>query len=123
MFTTPICLSCSTAETGSWITLEPLNFWSEEKKKHYVVPKDFQTDLASVPRIPLVFWAVGGKAPAGAVVHDWLYRNGMKFKQINDRKEADEVFLEAMISTGVSKTDAYLMYLGVRSCGGKFFKK
>ena len=34
------------------------------------IPQGYQTDLASVPRIPLAYWRTGGKAVLPAIVHD-----------------------------------------------------
>lgn len=120
-FTTPIKLSIPMREGDPWITLEPLHFWSEKFQKHYVVPKDFITDLATVPRLPFVFWWAGRRGDAAAVVHDWLYEFGIKFRQIHDRLEADELYLEILLDTGVPWACAYPMYLGVRAGGDSHF--
>jgi hypothetical protein len=77
-----------------------------------VVPQGFQTDFASVPRIPLAYLLAGGTADASAVVHDWLYRYGKCTK-----RQADEVFLEAMAAEGVPWWRARLMYRAVRMFG------
>lgn len=77
------------------------------------VPAGFITDFASVPRI---FWSLissWGKHGKAAVVHDWLYRSGMR-----SRKKADEIFLEGMLVLGVNKIKAYIMYWAVRLFGG-----
>ena len=76
------------------------------------VPIGFRTDFASVPRI---FWAIispvdkHGKA---AVLHDYLYAEGL-YK----RKRCDEIFLEAMDVLGVNDTKKYIMYYMVRLFG------
>jgi hypothetical protein len=41
------------------------------------VPVGFETDLASVPRLPLVYIALAGKGPKSAVVHDYAYHEQM----------------------------------------------
>ena len=104
-----------------WIVHEPLNFYSERYKKNYVVPKGWKTDLASVPRLPLVYMWYGGRGNAAGVLHDHLYRDGIRLKQIRSRTEADKVFLEAMVSTGVDKDTAEAMYNAVRKYGEKHF--
>ena len=114
-FTTPVKLLVPLIEGDEWETIEPLNFRSELRQKHYVVPANFKTDLAS-------HWTVRGSANAPAVLHDWLYRNGIAFRQIEDREEADDVFLEAMIATGVPVAKAKAMYWAVRQFGGYNFQ-
>lgn len=109
--------------TPQWRTAEPLNFDSVRYRKHYVVPADFISDLASVPRwIPIGYALFGGRGNAAAVVHDWLYRNGMRMRQIKDKQEADDVFLEAMLDSGVPSKRAHMMYQAVNWCGASAFK-
>lgn len=55
------------------------------------IPAGFETDLASVPRLPFVWWFAGGRATRAAIVHDYLY-----VIRRPDRRTADRVFLEAM---------------------------
>lgn len=79
-----------------------------------VVPTGFVTDFASVPRLPLAYLFTGGKASAAAVVHDWLYST-----HTTSRKEADDIFFEAILAVGHSRFTAWLMWSGVR-VGGAF---
>jgi hypothetical protein len=109
-FTTPIELVVPSKEGDEWVTREALNFWSVKKQKHYVVPAKFKTDLAS-------HWLVRGSINGPAVLHDWLYRFGVKFKQIKTQQEADDVFYEAMRDTGVSPPVAYAAYWAVKMFG------
>ncbi len=102
-------------EGDRWITKEPLLFYSETYKKNFVVPMSFATDLTSC-----VFWR--HVAPAAAVLHDWLYANGIKFKQIKTRLEADELYFEALCSVKVPLWQARVMYIGVRIGGWQYFK-
>lgn len=107
---------------GKWQTGLPLNYYSAARKKNYVVDAGFTTDLASVPRwLPLTYAIFGGEAPAAAVVHDWLYRYGKRYRQIADREEADDVFYEAMLDTGVPNWKAAVMHAAVRLFGAKSF--
>jgi hypothetical protein len=122
-FFTDINLKVPLKEGDKWETLAPLGYFSEKYDKNIIVPLSFKTDLASVPRLPFAYWIAGGVAAAPAVVHDWLYNRGIKYKQIETRKEADLIFLEAMLSTAVPRWKAYLMYLSVRLIGGLIFKK
>jgi hypothetical protein len=82
--------------------------------KEWMVPVAFDTDLASIPRI---FWR--WTPPAGpwgkaAIIHDFL----CKHPSI-ERKYADDIFLEAMLYSGVHRWLAYSLYAGVRV--GAFF--
>lgn len=122
-FTTEIALSAPLDERrGSWKTLQPLNFRSEKFQKHFVVPAGFESDLASVPRVPIVYWLVGGRGAAAAVLHDWLYRNGVRFNQIGKRVEADQVYFEALVDTRVPLYCCWAMFAGVRLGGRKAFR-
>lgn len=43
---------------------------------HVDVPAGYETDFASVPRWPVVYWLAGGRATSEAVVHDYLCNPG-----------------------------------------------
>ena len=96
---------------GEYILTKPL-FYLSPKYGKFMVPEGFITDLASVPRLPVVYWLFGGKSQRSAVLHDYLYQTGLV-----GRKIADEIFLEAMKSRGVSAWTRYGMYWGVRLFG------
>lgn len=86
----------------------------------YVVPKNFKTDLASVPR-PL--WPIFAPQYSGfvapAILHDYLYR----CDTTSTRQFADEVLYSALITQGVTPFTASKFYLGVRLFGGYHFKQ
>ena len=98
----------------NWV-LETTIEWDE-----FIVPRGFVTDLASIPRF---FWRVippFGLHSTPAIIHDYLYRqqpDGVS------RKEADEVFLDAMQVFGVPKWRRNVMYRTVRTFGGRPWKK
>jgi len=76
------------------------------------VPVGFVTDFASVPR---AFWSAlppDGEYTYAAILHDYLYWN-----QATDRATADLVLKAAMEDFGVSTTDAFLVYNGVKIGG------
>ena len=81
------------------------------------VPSGFLTDGATVPR--LLYWLVPpwGRYGHAAVIHDWLcehlklYQRGQMIDI--DRKQADQIFNEAMKATGVNGLTRRLMYGGV----------
>lgn len=97
-----------------WLVLAPLRYRSAVVDAVIEVPVGFLTDLASVPRVPFLFWAAGGAAPGPAVLHDWLCQShppGVSWVQ------AAAVFLEAMSLDGTPGWRARLMWLGVRIAG------
>lgn len=79
------------------------------------VPRGFETDFASVPRV--LWWLVppcGPWAPA-ALVHDYLYR--VEWASVT-RAEADAVFRVGMVEGGCGRATAWAMWLAVRLFGG-----
>lgn len=82
-----------------------------------VIPTGFQTDLASVPRIPIAYEAFGGRAHREAVLHDFLYR--IDSQPVVSFMTANRVFLEAMKARGKSFFVRRGMFLGV--CIGGYF--
>ena len=85
------------------------------------VEKGFETDFASVPRIPLVFAAWGNTAHREATLHDFNYRSDSPLQL--SRTMADKVFLESMKATGKPFRIYYPMYLGVRAMGWTAYHK
>jgi hypothetical protein len=82
----------------------------------FIIPTGFDTDFASVPRS---FWNILppiGKHNRAALLHDYMYVNN-----IGTRKFADNVFFNVMIQDGVNIIQAYVMYLGVRIGGRKWW--
>jgi hypothetical protein len=75
------------------------------------VPEGFYTDLASVPRIPLIYTLWGGRSHHEAVIHDYLYRIDSIPPATFD--QANDVFLEAMEVRGKSWFVRKAMYWGV----------
>lgn len=84
----------------------------------WIVPDGFETDFASVPRLPLAYWLTGDTAHMSAVLHDYLCRN-----RLLPWGEAAEVFLDAMRAEGVTPWRRRLMYWAVRYLGGYEDKK
>ncbi len=82
------------------------------------VPEGFVTDLASVPRVPLVWELCGACGNRAAVVHDWLYHIADR-----SRAEADRIFREALLDEGEPAWRAWTMWLGVRLFGGPFWAR
>ncbi len=78
-------------DSGEWIVFRDFHFYSAVLGALVTVPTGFQTDLASVPRVPLVYDWTGGTGDESAVVHDFLYSS-----KLCTRREADAVFDEAL---------------------------
>ena len=91
---------------------------SKDSDDKIVVRNGFVTDFASVPRLLwwlLPPWGTYGKA---AVIHDYMYQT-----RTRTRKQADDIFLEAMEVLSVAKWKRALMYRAVRVFGGFIWKR
>lgn len=86
--------------------------------KLYIIPKDFETDLASIPRL---LWPIFAPQYSGfvapAILHDYLYRCNNNIT----RQFADEVLYSALITEHVTAFTASKFYLGVRLFGRSHF--
>jgi hypothetical protein len=102
---------------GTWNLTQPLIYRSQILGETVTVPEGFRTDFASVPRLPLVYLAAGGKGERAAVVHDWLYST-----QSVERATADAVLQEALLACGYSRLLATAFYTAVRAFGGSHWK-
>lgn len=103
---------------GLWEIVEPLVYESDRAGMTITVPVGFQTDFASVLRLPVIYLLFGDKAHAPATVHDYLYHS-----KIVPRKLADDVFSEAMkASTKLTGVERFLMWSAVRVFGGTYYK-
>lgn len=105
----------SDGKEGSWELTAPLRYYSASLDRIITVPEGFQTDFASVPRLPLAYWLFGNAADEAAVIHDFLYTN---FADGVTRAQADEVFAEASKVLNVAAWRRGPMWLGVRLFGG-----
>jgi hypothetical protein len=103
------------AGRARWKLDEPLEYYSETFGP-ISVPAGFETDFASVPRLPLAYWLTGDTAHASAVVHDYLCRHWYTACRIT-WAEAAKVFREAMAHEGVPLWRRNLMYFAVRLAG------
>lgn len=105
MFTTS--LKVEKIGANRWRLLGPLAY---EGTETIVVPAEFETDFASVPRF---FWRIcppaAGNHAKPAVLHDYL----CEFS--NDQPRADRLFLEAMKVNGVGWLKRNLMFQAVRA--------
>lgn len=93
-----------------WRTIAPLVFESDLIGR-VEVKAGFCTDLATVYRVPIVYWLWGGRAHHESVIHDYLFRIGAVPNC--SWEKANEVFLEAMTVRNKSPLVRYPMYWGV----------
>lgn len=78
--------------------------------------QNFETDLASVPRLPFVYDLWGDRAHREAIIHDYLFRKDSK--PVVSFMTANRVFLEAMKCRGKSWYIRYPMFWG--ACIGAY---
>lgn len=100
-----------------WVLDAPLIYASKIMNRLIEVPEGFETDFASVPRIPIAYLAFGDRAHREAVLHDYLYR--IDSWPVVTFMTANRVFLEAMKVRGKGFFTRWSMYLGV--CAGGIF--
>ena len=101
-------------EAGRWKLDTPLVYYSEVVGGEITVPAGFDTDFASVPRVPIIYLLYANRGRRAAAVHDYLYRTGQF-----DRATCDAVFREALLATDYGVVVSLAMWAGVR-VGGLF---
>ena len=102
--------------------VEPLIYQSDILGGFKVsVPRGFQSDGASVPRVPIAYMLYGDRAHHEAVIHDYLYRSD-SIPEVAF-KTANEAFLEAMECRGKPWYVRRPMYLGVVFFGFSCYHK
>ena len=79
-----------------------------------IIYAGYESDGASVPRFLWVWFPPSGRYTGAAIVHDWLCDT-----KICTKREASDVFLEAMTDLGCSRAVRYPMYWAVRLFGPK----
>jgi len=107
-------------EDGTWRLAQPLVYESDLIGP-VTVPAGFETDFASVPRVPVAYMLFGDRAHHEAVIHDYLYR--LDSNPVVEREVADKVFMEAMEVRGKGWFVRNAMYLGVRIGGWTAYHK
>jgi len=100
-----------------WQVISVLVYRSRIYKGIITVPEGFVTDFASVPRVPLVYFAFGNRAHHESVIHDYIYQT-----HLTSKAKADRIFLEAMKARGKPLWIRWGMYLGVILGGRKAYK-
>ncbi len=97
---------------------DPLVYKSDVASTIIKVPAGFVTDLASIPRLPLVDLLLNGLVDEPSVVHDYLYSVGMFLRDVSDR-----VLHEACILTGITPWKAHAICAGVRVGGASHYMR
>lgn len=109
-FLTELCADLKHDRDDAWILRSPL-IYSSDLVGRIEVPTLFQTDLASVPRVPIVYAMWGARAHREAVLHDYLFR--IDAAPSASWWAANSVFLEAMDARNKPFYIRYPMYWGV----------
>ena len=115
-FLNPLVLQADSTDDGKWTVMHSLAYQSDVAGRTIIVPKGFVTDLASVPRLPIVFLLAGDTSTEAAVVHDYLYST----REV-PRDVADKVLREASAVTGVPAWRRWMMWCGVRLGGASHY--
>jgi hypothetical protein len=101
----------------TWILIDDLVFESARFNGRFCVPRGFQTNLASIPRIAFVFFPPIGHYDRAAVLHDAGYGNSLVSSK-GDRifmikRFTDQLFYDAMLCDKVGEKTAKMMYKAV----------
>lgn len=83
------------------------------------VPAGYETDLDSVPRLPLAHLLLKGRTVTAAIFHDYAYEHGSIGGRLISRRDADRLFMRLMKDENVWWWRRSLIYTGVR-LGGHF---
>jgi len=113
-------LIVSLKDGKNWTLEEEFEYYTDMFGERFTIqiPKYFETDFASIPKIFLPFLSYKDKFNKAAVVHDYLYSN-----HLFSRKDSDKIFLEGMEVLGINKFKRYLFYYIVRLFGRKRYNK
>lgn len=99
---------------GTWKVMEPFCYQSDVLKGRVItIEQGFETDFASVPRIPFAYWFFGDTAHESAVIHDWLFHH----HEVCDEPTANSVLMEAMTVEGIPAWRRWGIYMGVKIGG------
>lgn len=102
---------------GEWLVLAPMPYRSLGGRM-FVVPGGFITDLASIPQVAQAILPIDDETRMPAVLHDWLY-----CVQETSRRQADDLFHEALLRAGVNPVKARTMWSAVRVGGWRYWNK
>jgi hypothetical protein len=116
MFLSDLCVRDSVVE-DEWVVERPL-IWFSPRFGRIVVPAEFITDLASVPKPLRPFLNTTGRSRKCGVLHDYVYCD-------NDltREDADQLLYDALVAEGVTPAVARIYWAGVRAGGWLYYNK
>ena len=100
-----------------WTYRNPFFFYSEILDCEIWIPSGFESDFASVPRVPFIYSVWGGRAHRESGLHDYLFRKNSI--PVVSFFTANAVFKEAMEYRKKPYYIRYPMYAGV--CAGSYF--
>jgi hypothetical protein len=98
-------------DDNNWVTQLDLSY--EGKTQNWRVPRETETDFASVPRVFVWFLPRYGRYTKAAILHDYLWRNEAAGGQIS-WIDADAVFRRAMRELEVPFLRRWMMWAAVR---------
>lgn len=104
----------------SIILTASLSYFDRHGRK-FTVPKGFSCDLASVPRWVRSISTPWNQSARPGCLHDALYRWNEIWKI--DRKEADEIYRDALTEEGVSRWRAWIQKMAVRMAAGAAWER
>lgn len=122
-FTGPLAIREVDVDHEIWCLVDPL-VWEIDylgSGDFITVPAGFCSDGASIPwplSIVLPRW---GRWRRAACLHDHLYemlQAGAPDQHAPTRKDADRIFREALLASGVWRMTAFAFWLAVRTFGG-----
>lgn len=97
---------------GYWKLVKDMKYQSSMLGVSIVVPKGYETDLTTVPRLPWMFLLLGNIGSQASALHDYLYTSKMYSRSLSDK-----ILREAALVSGVTWWQAALLYYGVRTVG------
>ena len=111
-------LKLKRVKNHAWKVIGGFSIHIDRTNESIVIPNNFKTDLASIPRIAYTLFPRSDDYDLAATVHDYLYSIG-KYP----RKTCDLIFRDILLFSGVSKSRRNKMYWAVRLFGAKHYKK
>jgi len=121
-FTSPLVVS-PMSDGRRWRLVKSFTYRIGKKySRHFIkVPRDFETDFASIPKF--IFWLFPwwAKFNKASVLHDWLYKAKIVMGNKVTREQTDDIFYEAMLIDyrhhKSGKFIAFIEYRAVRLFG------
>ena len=97
-----------------WKVVNAFEYHIDRTNITIVIPKNFKTDKASIPRIAFSLFPRSVTYDFASIIHDYLYSKGMF-----DRKTCDLIFKDILCLVETPKWKRDMMYKAVR-LGGFF---